>query len=261
MEVPDDLGTLIRRDVELVGRLGWEEFVKERRGRGDLTEMNGVHHPARKLLRGYALRGVPVQMHTERWDIKRLDEAVQRGPHQSAKIKASFLNEEFIDMIHKSQWVILPYSVASKLKNLHISPPGVVPQRDRRDRWICDYTYSGVGPNTIALVPQEAMQYGKALERYLRHFLLADPKFGPIYMLKCDLADGYYRLGLVIRDIPRLAVAFPSALQDDPLIALPLVLPMGWKNSGPAFCAATETVADMTNMDIEKKYPTSQPSS
>ena len=69
-------------------------------------------------------------------------------------------------------------------------------------------------------------------------------------MLKCDLADGYYRLGLVVRDIPRLAVAFPSSQHGEPLIALPLVLPMGWRNSGPAFCAATETVADMANRDI-----------
>ena len=95
------------------------------------------------------------------------------------------------------------------------------------------------------------MQYGRALERYLRHILIADPRYGHTYMLKCDLADGYYRLGLVIKDIPKLAVAFPSNTEDQ-LIALPLVIPMGWKNSGPAFCAATETVADMTNADICK---------
>ena len=196
------------------------------------------------------MRGVPVQMHTEAWDNEKLVEAVARGPHQSAKLEADFLSNEFVDMINKSQWIILPYSIAKKLKHLHISPPGVVPQRNRRSRWICDYTYSGVGPNTIPLVSMESMQYGRALERYLRHILLADPRFGPVYMMKCDMADGYYRLNLVISDIPRLAVAFPSEQHDDPLIALPLVLPMGWKNSGPAFCTATETIADMTNKVI-----------
>ena len=54
------------------------------------------------------------------------------------------------------------------------------------------------------------MQYDKALERYLRHILIVHPKFGPVYMLKCDLADGYYQLGLMISDIPRLTVSFPS---------------------------------------------------
>ena len=184
-----------------------------------------------------------------------MDEAVERGPHRSAKLEANFLHSEFVDMIQNAQWVILPYSIAQNLPNLHISPPGVVPQRNRRSRWICDYTFSGVGPNTIPLVPQESMQYGKALERYLRHILISDPKYGPIYMLKCDLADGYYRLGLVISDIPKLAVSFPSTDQQDPLIALPLVLPMGWKNSGPAFCAATETIADMANAVIQKNVP------
>ena len=59
-----ELGKLIDQDVELVKELGWKGFVKRRRGRGDLTEMIGVNHPARNLLRGYAMRGVPVKMNT-----------------------------------------------------------------------------------------------------------------------------------------------------------------------------------------------------
>ena len=35
-----------------------------------------------------------------------------------------FLEEEFVDMIQKGQWVILPASVARRLKGLHASPPG-----------------------------------------------------------------------------------------------------------------------------------------
>jgi len=35
-------------------------------------------------------------------------------------------------MINKQQWVVLPYSEARKLPNLRLSPPGVVPQRNRR---------------------------------------------------------------------------------------------------------------------------------
>ena len=69
-EVPADLGKLIQRDVKLVEELGWEEFVKRRRGRGDLTEMIGVEHPARRILRRYAMKGVPVKMHTKDWDTK-----------------------------------------------------------------------------------------------------------------------------------------------------------------------------------------------
>ena len=153
-------------------------------------------------------------------------------------------------MITSKQWVILPKSVAIKFNNIRISPPGVVPQRERRPRWIGDYTWSGVNPDTVPIIPRESLQYGRALDRYLRHVLLADPKYGPVYLMKCDIADGYYRLHLRIRDCPKLALAFPASMGDEPLVAIPLVLPMGWTNSGPAFCAATETIADTTNTHL-----------
>lgn len=151
-------------------------------------------------------------------------------------------------MINKGQWVILPASIACKLRNLRISPPGVVPQRDRRPRWICDYTWSGVNPETINLVPREAMQFGRALDRILREILLANPQFGPVYQNKTDLSDGFYRDDLAPDDCPKLGVVFPSrSKEEEPLVAIPLVLPMGWSESPPAFSAITETIADVAN--------------
>ena len=91
------------------------------------------------------------------------------------------------------------------------------------------------------------MQFGHALDRYLREILLSNPNNGPVYLLKLDIADGFYRIALNINDIPKLGVVFPSPEDEEPLVALPLVLPMGWKNSPPAFCATTETVADLAN--------------
>lgn len=43
-----------------------------------------------------------------------------------------------------------------------------------------------------------------------------------------------------------------SSSRHELLIAFPLVLPMGWKNSPPYFCALTETVADVTNEYIQR---------
>jgi hypothetical protein len=63
-------------------------------------------------------------------------------------------------------------------------------------------------------------------------------------MIKLDLSDGFYRIGLIVDDIPKLGVIFPTLPGEEPLIAFPLVLPMGWKNSPPIFCTATETIAD-----------------
>jgi hypothetical protein len=93
----------------------------------------------------------------------------------------------------------------------------------------------------------EAMQFGRALERLLFRIRQANPRYGPVYMAKVDLADGFYRLWLASRDIPNLGAVFPTHDDEEPLVALPLTLPMGWVSSPPYFCAETETVADLAN--------------
>ncbi|KAL3806886.1 hypothetical protein ACHAXA_000796 [Cyclostephanos tholiformis] len=95
--------------------------------------------------------------------------------------------DEFVDMIHKGQWIVLPYSSIRDLPGLRVSPPGVVPQRERRPHWICDYSWSHVNGDTLPLAAVEAMQFGHALDRILREVLLADPARGPIYLLKLDI--------------------------------------------------------------------------
>merc|ERR1719291_794495 len=72
-------------------------------------------------------------------------------------------------------------------------------------------------------------------------------------MLKVDLSDGFYRLHLIPRDAPKLGLAFPKIDGLPDLVAVPLVLTMGWKNSPPAFSAVTETIADMCNARLEKE--------
>ena len=58
----------------------------------------------------------------------------------------------------------------------------------------------------------------------------------------------------------KLGVVFPVREGEEPLVAFPLVLPMGWVNSPPAFCAATETSADIANAFIwSREEPKSYP--
>ena len=108
---------------------------------------------------------------------------------------------------------------------------GVVPQRERRPGTIVDYTSSGVNQEAAWGAPLEAMQFGKALERILQRILAANRRHSPTYMLKLDLSDGFYRIRLRAEDIPTLGVAFPVGPGEEPLIALPLTLPMGWTES------------------------------
>jgi hypothetical protein len=72
------------------------------------------------------------------------------------------------------------------------------------------------------------MQFGHALDRLLREILLADSTHGPVYLIKIDISDRFYRIALNIDDIPKLGVVFPTLPGEEPLVAFPLVLPMGW---------------------------------
>ena len=121
-----------------------------------------------------------------------------------------FLHEDFHDMILKSQWVVLPAADVANLPGLCISPPDVIPQRDQRPRWICDYTWSEVNKDSLPLAPLEAMQFGHALDRILRELILADPALGPVQLLKLDISDGFYRVNLNIDD--RLSVGSASPI-------------------------------------------------
>jgi hypothetical protein len=91
------------------------------------------------------------------------------------------------------------------------------------------------------------MQFGRALERILYQVRHSNPRFGPVYIGKVDLADGFYRVWLSLGAIPKLAVALPVYKEEEPMVALPLTLPIGWMDSVPYFCSATETVANIAN--------------
>ena len=241
-----ELGKYVTRDVKLLQQLGWKHLVQSRRPRSDLSAIS-FQHSAARILKMYKHHGIPVRLRSAPWSSQQISRALVRGPHQFCRSYLKFLEGEFVDMIEKGQWVVLPYSAVKSLPNLRLSPPGVVPQRERRLRWIVDLSCYGIKDDTLDIVPVKAMQFGHALDRYLREILLANPKLGPIYMLKLDISNGFYRIDVNIDDVPKLGVVFPTPPGVKPPVAFPLVLPMGWKNSPPAFCVATETAADLTN--------------
>ena len=251
--VPQDLGKLVARDTKLLAKLGWKSFVASRRKRNDFNVLKDIKHPAARLLHHLDTNGVPVILKSTPWSVDKIQEALKRGPHRSSLEYIDFLEEEFVDMINKNQWIVLPFDSVKHLNNLRLSPPGVVPQRNRRPRWICDYSWSGVNADTTDTAPNDAMQFGHALDRILREILLADPEQGKIYIIKVDISDGFYRIHVRPDDVPKLGVIFPTKANQEEMIAFPLVLPMGWKHSPPYFCAATETAADLANTALQTK--------
>jgi hypothetical protein len=240
-------------DIKRLETVDIYSLFKTRQGRGDFTDLHRIsHHPAHQYLKHISVHGAPVVLTTEPWTRERNDAAMERGPHKSATEYLEFLREEMADFVKKGFWMVLPYDKVKHLQGLRVSPPGVVPQNERRPRTIVDYSFSGINGETIRLAPADAMQFGRALERFLRKIVHADPRFGPVKTLKVDMADGFYRVWVRVRDIPKLGIAFPSLAGEAPLIAFPLCLPMGWTESPPYFCSATETVADVANARILK---------
>jgi hypothetical protein len=252
-EIPAELGEYIDRDMGLLRSLGWHGLIAHRRQLSDFSELDRVHHPARRLLRFYKHRGAPVKFSTSPWTSDQVTRALVRGPHASSHDYIDYLHEEFVDMINKGQWLVLPYSAVRHLPGLCISPPGVVPQQERRPHWIVDYSWWNVNQETLPLAAIKAVQFGHALDCILREILLTNPRLGPIALMKLDISNGFYRIALNVDDIPKLGVAFPTPPRHEPLIAFPLVLPMGWKNSPPIFSTATKTIAVLNNIRIQKQ--------
>ena len=86
------------------------------------------------------------------------------------------------------------------------------------------------------------MRYVCALDRQLCEVFFSDPSLSPVYRLKTDVSDGFYRIGVRPKESPNLGLIFVSGANEDPMVAIPLTLPIGCKNSPPLFFTATETV-------------------
>ena len=73
----NDLGTVISHHTKLLRKLGWSKFVRTVRETSDLTTLENVNHPAKRLLKHYKHRGAPVKFSTEPWSKERVSQALQ----------------------------------------------------------------------------------------------------------------------------------------------------------------------------------------
>ena len=149
VKLPDNIGKYFVRDAEVVTRLGWTEFLHRRRGRGDFASLSEVNNSARRLLRQYKHRGAPVVLMAGEWSEGERLAALKRGPHKYSTEHAPFLCEDFALMVEKGQWVVLPYLVAKRLPGLRLSLPGMKVERDRRPRWLGNYSYFKTNADTL----------------------------------------------------------------------------------------------------------------
>ncbi len=255
-----ELGVYARAASTSLSATSWSTFINATRVPSLQPTLHHLPHHASAFLHRIAHNGVPAVSHAPPPSLAALDAAVLRGSHSSATQEyRSYLVSEICDMVRQGYWCVLPYHSVRSLPGLHISPAGVVPQRDRRPRPIIDYSWSQVNQTSAPLAPFAAMQFGLTLQRILQQIAYANPAFGPVLALKCDLSDGFYRVPLALSAIPFLGVILPYSSGEAPLIAFPLALPMGWTNSPPLFSAFTETATDIANHRLSSQCPIDQP--
>ena len=99
------------------------------------------------------LKGTPVKIDRLPLTPKQLAVAIAYGSHNSCDKDPSFLRTDMRDFVKKGFWIVLPLEDAVRLNGLCLSPAGIIPQRDRRDRIVIDYTWSGVNGNAVLAVP------------------------------------------------------------------------------------------------------------
>ena len=234
----DALGKLVRRSLTMLRHVGFYEMCRIHRGPSCISSsVKSIPHPAAPYLDRLRKCGAPVLQKTPPWSLPKLRATLNRGCHKSAKNYLHFLRDEMAAMIEAGHWLVLPATPEIlQLPHLRLSPIGVIPQRERRPRTIVDYSFHGINQDTVSLAPT-SMQFGRAFDRFLHRLHHADSRRGPTFLMKLDLADAFMRVPLQLHSIPTLGALLPRHPNEPPLIAFPLVLPMGWVDSPPFFCA------------------------
>jgi hypothetical protein len=251
-----ELGKYAAAAASQLVELGWAAFMQLYQSPSSLhPAISQAPHPAASYLHQLARSGVPAPLSSTPWSLMQRDHAYLRGLHPSAALQhTAFLIEDMYDYVKMGYWTVLPFESVRHMPHLKLAPAGVVPQCDRRPRPIMDYSFSAIDQHSLPLAPTHAMQFGHALQRFLQCLVYANPIFGPPLLAKVDLADGYYHIPLAPEAVLELAVLLPPDTTGQPLIGIPLSLPMGWAQSPPYFCAFTETGADIANLHLIHRH-------
>lgn len=247
------LGTLVAHASEqLLSSPSWEHFVQTQHGPPHIQPgVELLPHGAATYLAGLRDHGAPVLVQGPQWTSEQRDEAILRGCHPSAKLHRDFIAEEMCGFVDDGFWVVLPYHLVKDLPNLRLAPTQIKVERDRKPRFLVDHTFYKVNEETLRCsAPEEAMQFGGALHRILHAIRHADPAHGPVYLAKYDMKDGFYKIHTRADQCPSLGAILPRYEDLPPLVAIPLVLTMGWTNSPPTFCGLTETLCDLMNQRL-----------
>ena len=100
--------------------------------------------------------------------------------------------------------------MATELPGLRLSPPVVQEDRDRKPWWLGYFSYSNLKPKKLPIAALSVMQYGQALDRLIMEVVISNPALGPIHVLKVDVSDRFYHIGLRPTYATKLGLVSPS---------------------------------------------------
>ena len=99
------------------------------------------------------------------------------------------------------------------------------------------------------------MRFGGTLRRIIRRVLLANPRLGPVYLGKVDLANAYMRIWVRLEDTPSVGFPIPRKIPTDKnLVGFHVSLLMGYVDSALFLCLATKTITDMANAAMANRH-------
>ena len=138
---------------------------------------------------------------------------------------------------------------------LKISPVAAIPHKSKAYRSILDLSFRlrladggsipSVNETTTKTAPDGAIdQIGHSLKRIIHAFAEVDDE-AVIFMAKWDIKDGFWRLQCKEGEEWNFAYVLPDKVVEPTRLVVPTSLQMGWIESPPYFCAASETARDV----------------
>jgi len=149
------------------------------------------------------------------------------------------------------------YQGQSPPPQLKISPIAAIPHKSKAFRSILDLSFSlrhknggileSVNDSTVKMAPRGALdQLGQALSQIIHAFAKADED-AKIFMAKWDIKDGFWGMDCEEGEKYNFAYVLPQEEGMPITLVLPTSLQMGWVESPPYFCAATEMARDIAS--------------
>ena len=158
-----------------------------------LQELSLDSHRSAAILNHARQHGLPISLPRGMLE-EELGAALHYGSNSSNMKEMDFVHQELAKQFQAGHIVVSPLTAVRNIPKLWLSPVAAILQVGQWPHLISDFTYSGLNKAIIREAPDEVIHFGGTLLRIIRRVILADPRLGPVYLGKVDLADTCMRL-------------------------------------------------------------------